>query len=492
MTSNLLDRTRDLLERAKQATAGTQAEAQITTALARTGEPLRVAIAGKVKAGKSTLLNALVGEELAPTDAGECTRIVTWYREGITYKVVAQPQSGVPQQLRFDRDGGALDIDLGSLDANGIEYLTVEWPSSALNKMTLIDTPGLESLSIDLSARTTAFLAPGEEEVTPADAVIYLMRHVHTGDMRFLESFHDDGVSHATPVNSIGILSRCDEIGGGRIDSLESAEKIAERYRTEPALRRLCQTVVPVAGLLAQAGSTLTEAEFRALCEIASAPREQSDALLLSVDRFANAETAISLSADERLHLLDRLGLFGVRLATALIRHGYSESATTLAGELVRRSGLVELKEVLNSQFGARSDVLKARTALLSLEQILRSHAGLELEAVERELEEVFAGAHELAEVRLLNAIRLGTTGLRDTEVADAERLLGASGNAASLRLGLAGAPSDDEVRQAALAEIARWQSRSENPMSSQPVVDASRVLVRTGEGILAALSPQA
>ena len=36
---------------------------------------------GKVKAGKSTLLNALVGEQIAPTDAGECTRIVTWYRD---------------------------------------------------------------------------------------------------------------------------------------------------------------------------------------------------------------------------------------------------------------------------------------------------------------------------------------------------------------------------------------------------------------------------
>ena len=47
--------------------------------LARFDEPLRVAIAGKVKAGKSTLLNALVGESIAPTDAGECTRIVTWY-----------------------------------------------------------------------------------------------------------------------------------------------------------------------------------------------------------------------------------------------------------------------------------------------------------------------------------------------------------------------------------------------------------------------------
>ena len=37
---------------------------------------------GTLKAGKSTLLNALVGEELAPTDATECTRIVTWFHHG--------------------------------------------------------------------------------------------------------------------------------------------------------------------------------------------------------------------------------------------------------------------------------------------------------------------------------------------------------------------------------------------------------------------------
>ena len=50
--------------------------------LDRLDEPLRVAIAGKMKSGKSTLLNVLVGEEIAPTDAGECTRILTWYQYG--------------------------------------------------------------------------------------------------------------------------------------------------------------------------------------------------------------------------------------------------------------------------------------------------------------------------------------------------------------------------------------------------------------------------
>ena len=41
--------------------------------VARLEGPLRIAVAGKVKAGKSTLLNALVGEQIAPSDAGECS-----------------------------------------------------------------------------------------------------------------------------------------------------------------------------------------------------------------------------------------------------------------------------------------------------------------------------------------------------------------------------------------------------------------------------------
>ena len=85
----------------------------------RLDEPLRVAVAGRVKAGKSTLLNALVGERLAPTDAGECTRVVTWYQDGHTYQVMAHPEDGAPRQLRFTRDDGVIDIDLGGLTPGG-------------------------------------------------------------------------------------------------------------------------------------------------------------------------------------------------------------------------------------------------------------------------------------------------------------------------------------------------------------------------------------
>ncbi|HET8621594.1 MAG TPA: dynamin family protein, partial [Acidimicrobiales bacterium] len=175
----LLDAVRGLLTHATQVYGPVPAARQrLQAVLDRLDEPLRVAIAGKVKAGKSTLLNALVGEELAPTDAGECTRIVTWYRDGITYRATMEPHEGEPRQVPFTRDGGAITVDLGGVDADDVRRLVIEWPSSSLRQMTLIDTPGIASLSTDVSARTTAFLTPGEDQVTPADAVLYLMRHL--------------------------------------------------------------------------------------------------------------------------------------------------------------------------------------------------------------------------------------------------------------------------------------------------------------------------
>ncbi|HEY8524200.1 MAG TPA: dynamin family protein [Acidimicrobiales bacterium] len=482
----LLAQVRSLLTQATQVYQETPAAAErLNAVLSRLDEPLRVAIAGKVKAGKSTLLNALVGEELAPTDAGECTKIVTWYRDGITYRATLEPKEGPPRQVPFTRDGGAINIDLGGTTADEVERLVVEWPSASLREMTLIDTPGIASLSTDVSARTHSFLTPGEDQVTPADAVLYLMRHLHSSDINFLEAFHDEEFSQATPVNAIAVLSRADEIGVGRIDSMASASRIARRYRHDEKVRKLAQTVVPVAGLLAQSGATLREAEYKALDAIAAAPREESDALFLSADRFVQGTTSIPLSSMEREHLLDRLGLFGVRLSVALIRQGAAPNATTLSTELVRRSGLVELREVLLSQFAQRRDVLKARSALLALESVLHEYPRPGSNQLATELERITAGAHEFAEIRLLNALRAGGVKVKAQEAAEMERLLGAEGGALHTRLDLPPEADVSEIRRALQNAIGRWQRRAESPMSSREVADAARVLIRTCEGLL-------
>ncbi|MGH9138368.1 MAG: dynamin family protein, partial [Acidimicrobiales bacterium] len=400
--SALLADVRGVLQRAAQTYAGSPHAATVEELGRRLDEPLRVAIAGKVKAGKSTLLNALVGEELAPTDAGECTKIVTWYVNGLTYRVSLQPRQGAARDVPFTREHGAIDIDLGGLPADDIERLVVEWPTASLRTMTLIDTPGIGSLSTAVSARTHAFLTPGDDHITPADAVLYLMRHLHTSDVNFLETFHDQEYSQPTPVNAVAVLSRADEIGVGRLDAMSSAARIAARYRADVKIRRLCQTVVPVAGLLAESGSTLREAEFKAVSLLRDAPREDTEALLLSADRFVHGTTTSGLTPIERQQLLERFGLFGIRLGIELLRTGSARSSTEMSDALVARSGLRELEQVLHSQFAARRDVLKARSALLGLEGLLRSQSAAGSEALAGDVERIVAGAHEFTEIRLL------------------------------------------------------------------------------------------
>src|SRR3954453_1560043 len=111
--SDLLDRVRTLLDRAVVEISDPSLRTTLSLARRRVDEPLRVAIAGKIKAGKSTLLNAMVGEELAPTDAGECTRIVTWYRDGPGYRVMLHLVDGRSEQRPFDRASGAIRVNLG-------------------------------------------------------------------------------------------------------------------------------------------------------------------------------------------------------------------------------------------------------------------------------------------------------------------------------------------------------------------------------------------
>ena len=93
--------------------------------------------------------------------------------------------------------------------------------------MTLIDTPGIGSLSADVSARSLAFLTPDDEQTTPSDAVVYLLRHLHAADMAFLHAFHEEEYAQPSPVNCVAVLARADEVSAGRLDAMESAGRIA-------------------------------------------------------------------------------------------------------------------------------------------------------------------------------------------------------------------------------------------------------------------------
>jgi hypothetical protein len=464
-----LDQVRPLLDRAAAETR----DPRLAHARRRLDEPLRVAIAGKVKAGKSTLLNALVGEELAPTDAGECTRIVTWYADGHTYSVTAYLRDGTAEARPFTRRHGAVQISLGR-PADQVDHLEVRVPSARLRRHTLIDTPGIASLSTDVSLRTMAFLEAEGERAAQTDAVIYLLRHMHGADVRFLESFHGDGLSSGTPVNAVGVLSRADEIGGCRLDAMESAARVAARYASDDRLRRLCPVVVPVAGLLGAAGATLREEEYRILAEIAGMPMADLVELLLTADRFA-------ASGEQRARVLGRLGLFGVRLAVRLIREGEVADSSGLARSLTGHSGIDRLRDVFTAQFVGRSEVLKARSALAVLDECIRPGSPLAAEA-----ERIRASAHEFVELRLLHQVRSGRLPGTDGQLAEMDRLLGGAGAAVAARLALPADAPRARIVAAAGEALTRWQGIAEHPFSARELKTAARAVTRSCEGILA------
>ena len=421
---------------------------------ARFGEPVRVAVAGAPRSGKSTVVSALIGEEFAPTGA------TTWYQDG------PQPKAHVGQYevpvLR--RDGKAF------VDAPDAERVTVEWPSRSLRDLTLIDTPAG---------------APVEQVYGEADAVLYLTRHMHTADVRFLQTAHDHPVARVAPVNTVLVLSRADEIGGGRIDALSSAKQIARRYRREATVTPLCQNVVAVAGLLAVAARTLRAEEFTALAALASLPRTELDGHLLSADRFVGEDFPVRLDPAVRRGLVDRFGIFGVRLTTTLIRQGF-DTQVKLTGQLVQRSGLGELRDSIGVYFTERREVLKARAALLGLDVVLRAEPRPGSVALAASVERILASAHDFRELRLLAALQGGRTRLPGDLEAEASRLVGGLGTDPVVRLGMEHEPTEGELRQAVLETLGRWREHAVDPALDHGQRRAAAVVVRSCEGVLA------
>lgn len=452
--------------------------------LERIDQPLRVAIAGKVKAGKSTLLNALLGEELAASDAGECTRIVTWYQHGAEYGVTGEAAlDRFP--VAFSHTGTSLEIDLGSRDADSIDRLLIDAPSAELQSMSLIDTPGMASLSTNIAEKSSDFLTPDDGTDTPVDAVIYLLRHLHATDVSFLHAFHDKEFTSPSPVNCLGVLSRADEIAAGRLDAMDSARKIATRYSGDQRLRRLVQGVVPVAGLIGQASATITAQQVDDLRTIAALDPGPAQLALLSVERFLT-DDSFDIPTERRNTLLDLVGVFGLRLLENGLRTGQVEDLDSVRALLRAESGIDHLANTLLVMFGGRRDTLKARSALVTIQRLLdRDDHPRELAA---RLEQIWASAHEFSELRTLNVLRDADIGLSTDDLEQAERILGGYGTTMTERLGLTDASTLDERRAQLLDTISAWRQRGSSPIASRPLTALCDVVIRSCEGQFAEL----
>jgi hypothetical protein len=193
----------------------------------------------------------------------------------------------------------------------------------------------------------------------------------------------------------------------------------------------------------------------------------------MSTDRFLTQDGPL------RAALLERFGLFGVRLAVTLIRRG-AQTQPALAAQLVPRSGLAELRDTIDQYFTERQEVLKARSALLGLEVVLRMEPHPAAATLAGELERTLASAHDFRELRLLAALRTGRVVLPPELNAEAVRLVGGNGTGITERLGSDGA----ELPRTVVDAIRRWRALVETTGFGVSERRAAVVVLRSCEAM--------
>lgn len=435
--------------------------AQVTAyARARLSEPIRVAVVGKVKAGKSTLVNAIIGRKVAATADVECTQVVTHYRFGA--------DEGAILHLSGDRRPQRVDLVRGMLPErfdvplDQISHAEVTLSSEPLRHMTIIDTPGLETTRGELEEASRQRVL-GVGGVRQADAIIYLFSGKQlAADVDFLHAFRAVA-GDASSSGAIGVLAHADRYGAGAWGQEDPLIEAAGRAR-ELEVERASElaAVLPVAGLLAESAVTgaFREPDARALAALAA----------LSDFQLKAAQLPDGIDDAQYDRLAGLIGVYGLRHARAIAVEG----AASVVEWMEEKSGASALRALMRQRYVGWHPQLKAKQAMDQLKRashLQERRMPLRRLLSEAELDPALHPLEELTAWELLAAHQV------DHELLDtADRLL--RGRTDAERLGLAPGAPEHEVRAAALAA---GDAARRHGMAGDPVVTrAASILARS------------
>ena len=336
-------------------------------------QPCVIAVVGRVKAGKSSFVNALLGEDLAKVGATETTATINYFTYGPSDPV--NPIQCHWKGGQITNEPRAFLDELQGNDeatlrrANGIDYLEYQLPNPYLRQVTLVDTPGLAAVVDEHQDRLAAFmgleaqmrtrnLKETERLNAEADAVIYVMGQVaRSSDQAFLEEFAQSGQTGARAINAIGVITRIDL----QPEIMQRRDILAARIAVQ--LQDSLNTVIPVSagiqrtldGLLADDAVLLDRLE-NVLNRI---PPPRLEMLLDSEEFFRDFDFAdCPVSPQERA---DALGEMSWTVFTTIARSlaKYADDPLRAVEELRNVAGFRPLKQALEKRFFERSHLLR-------------------------------------------------------------------------------------------------------------------------------------
>jgi len=172
---------------------------EVARAAARLDQPLLVTVMGEFSSGKSSFVNAFIGADVAPTGITPTTATINVVRYGRERGGRVVTRDGITREFGWD----ALMAHLKTLspdDARGIDRVEILVPLPQLEKINIVDTPGLNSIQPEHEATARAFIAK-------ADAVVWVFTASQGGkasEKKALRSIHEEGK------RVLGVLNKAD------------------------------------------------------------------------------------------------------------------------------------------------------------------------------------------------------------------------------------------------------------------------------------------
>jgi len=199
----------------------------------------RLLVLGDMKRGKSTFLNALIGENLLPSDVNPCTALLTVLRYGSQKQVTIYfKDSKSPQQLDFESFKQNYTIDPAEAKLleqqhrqafPDVNYAVVEYPLPLLEKgIEIVDSPGLN----DTEARNELSLS----YINNCHAILFVLKAAQPCTLE--ERRYLDNYIKGRGLSVFFLINAWDEIRKGLIDPDDTAELVA----AEENLRRVFQS----------------------------------------------------------------------------------------------------------------------------------------------------------------------------------------------------------------------------------------------------------
>jgi hypothetical protein len=510
--------------------------AELRLAADRLREPMRVAVVGQIKRGKSTLVNALLGEEIAATGQLELTFTVSEFRHGPSHALWVHFKDG---RVEGPLAPGTLDQwtvrDPAVLDKlRSIRVVEYALPNDMLSDFRLVDTPGLGSVyradaqnSLDLLDMSAAeFAAEFDDEeavaatqtltamdrtahdlhaesarqVAAADAVVYLFsRGIHQADYNTVSGFLGSATADVTPTRAFGVLSRCDQnywppdrdLPGCpdlvTYDPMAAAAKITDRYLATSGIDSLFYTVLPVAGLLGIGARLLTGADFGRLEDLSRTDARLLARRLSDTARFSGAADihGVALPQPERARLIARLGAWGIHRACCYLRAQLGEA--DIRSKLVEDSGVPRIRDVIVRHFGGHAASIKLDRGIRDVTakigrcrqefQLSRSPEPPALADIASRFARLAQHEHAVVELAALTSFYRDDLDLDDTRKRELLAVTGEFGTSWAARLGLPEDASPVELATTAERLAGQWSTRAGDVMLDRPTRSVARAI---------------